>query len=299
MVKKIVLLLNVFLVASCVKAPQAAVVFQSDFGLKNNAVSAMYGVAKEVNSQLDLYNLSHEIPEYDIWVGAITLSGVISYWPKGTVFVSVVDPGVGTERQSVVAKTTTGHYIVTPDNGTLSFIADEIGIEEVRVIDEAVNRRANSEKSYTFHGRDVYSYTGARLASGAISFEKVGPISSEEIYKLNSQQAETTGEKSFRGSIMLIDEPYGNVWSNIPQDFFISAGIQLGDLLQVTISRNGQQVFSQRIPYVETFGRVAEGSPLLYINSAYQVSLALNMADFARRHGVTYGEGWTIEVSAI
>ncbi|MGL4987272.1 MAG: SAM-dependent chlorinase/fluorinase, partial [Treponemataceae bacterium] len=149
----------VLIFASCAKV-KPAVVFQSDFGRKNHAVAAMYGVAKTVNSSLDLYDLSHEIPEYDIWIAALSLAGTIEYWPKGTVFVSIVDPGVGTDRTSVVAKTKTGHYIVTPDNGTLTFIQEQFGIEEIREIEEAVNRRKNTEKSYTFHGRDVYAFTG-------------------------------------------------------------------------------------------------------------------------------------------
>ena len=85
-------------------------------------------------------------------------------------------PGVGTKRLSVVVKTADGHYIVTPDNGTLTHINESIGIVAVRQIDERVNRLPNSGESYTFHGRDVYVYTAARLAAGVISFEEVGPV---------------------------------------------------------------------------------------------------------------------------
>ncbi|MFP3520520.1 SAM-dependent chlorinase/fluorinase, partial [Pseudomonas sp. SIMBA_077] len=80
--------------------------------------------------------------------------------------------GVGTDRKSVVLKTKNGQYFVSPDNGTLTLVAESLGIESVRQIDEKTNRLKGSEKSYTFHGRDVYAYTGARLASGAISFEQ-------------------------------------------------------------------------------------------------------------------------------
>ena len=99
----------------------------------------------------------------------------MSFWAPGTVFVSVVDPGVGSERESVAVLTKTGHVIVTPDNGTLSHIAKEIGILERRRISETVNRLKGTEKTSIFHGRDLFAYCAARLASGVIDFEGVGP----------------------------------------------------------------------------------------------------------------------------
>src|SRR5690625_4637302 len=150
-------------------------VLQTDFGLCDGAVSAMYGVALSVDRNLKIYDLTHEIPEYNIWEGSYRLYQTITYWPEETVFVSVVDPGVGTDRLSVVAKTADNQYIITPDNGTLTHIANNFEIVAVREIDEKVNRLPNSGESYTFHGRDIYAYTGARLAAGVISFEEVGP----------------------------------------------------------------------------------------------------------------------------
>src|SRR5204863_5486082 len=121
---------------------------------------------------------------------AYRLEQTVPYWPAGTVFVSVVDPGVGTTRKSVVLKTTTGQFIVTPDNGTLTLIARSQGIAEIREIDEAVNRRKNSEESYTFHGRDVYAYTAARLAAGVISFAQVGKLLPNDVVKIPYQEAD-------------------------------------------------------------------------------------------------------------
>ena len=102
-------------------------VFQSDFGLSDGAVSAMYGVALSVDASLKISNNTHDIPTFNIWEGSYRLLQAISYWPEGTVFVSVVDPGVGCNRRSIVAKTSDGHYVVTPDNGTLSHIKNKIG----------------------------------------------------------------------------------------------------------------------------------------------------------------------------
>src|SRR5688572_695824 len=152
-----------------------AIVFITDFGVKDGAVSAMKGVVVKEDPDCRIYDLTHEIPPFNIWEAAYRLEQTAAYWPEGTIFVSVVDPGVGTDRKSVVMKSRSGHYFVTPDNGTLTLVARSLGIDAVREIDEAVNRRQHSGKSYTFHGRDVYAYTAARLASGKISFEEVGP----------------------------------------------------------------------------------------------------------------------------
>src|ERR1700754_4394415 len=202
-------------------AQNRIVVFQSDFGLKDGAVSEMKGVAMGVSPDLKLFDLTHEIPPYDIWAAAYRLQQTVPYWPEGTVFVSVVDPGVGTARKSVVLKTATGQYIVTPDNGTLTLIAESLGIAEIREIDEAVNRRKDSQKSYTFHGRDVYAYTGARLAAGVIKFEEIGNRLPDSVVSIPYQKAQFRGD-SIVGSIPILDIQYGNVWTNINDSIFKS-----------------------------------------------------------------------------
>src|SRR5690625_2644050 len=167
-------------------------VLQTDFGLCDGAVSAMYGVALSVNPDLKIFDLTHEIPQYNIWEGSYRLYQTITYWPEETVFVSVVDPGVGSDRLSVVVKTDNNQYIVTPDNGTLTHVYENFGIKEVREIDERVNRLPNSGESYTFHGRDIYAYTGSRLASGIIPFEEVGrKLQVEDIVRLKNPKPTT------------------------------------------------------------------------------------------------------------
>ena len=272
------------------------VVFQSDFGLKDGAVSAMKGVAMGVDTTLKLFDLTHEIPAYNIWEAAYRLEQTVPYWPAGTVFVSVVDPGVGTNRKSVVLKTNAGHFIVTPDNGTLTLIAASQGIAAIREIDEAVNRRKGSEKSYTFHGRDVYAYTAARLAGGAISFEQVGKLLPNEVVKIPYQQAIAEGKK-IKGTIAILDIQYGNIWTNIPADLFKQLNAKVGDQLHVKIFHGKIKVYESSMPYMETFGGVAKGKPLLYLNSLLQVSFALNMGSFSAVHHVYSGSDWTVELA--
>ncbi|ASU33210.1 SAM hydrolase/SAM-dependent halogenase family protein [Mucilaginibacter xinganensis] len=277
-------------------AQNKIVVFQSDFGLKDGAVSAMKGVAMGVSTDLKLYDLTHEIPAYNIWEASYRLEQTVRYWPAGTVFVSVVDPGVGTTRKSVVLKTKSGQYIVTPNNGTLTLVAQSLGIDEIREINEAVNRRKDSQKSYTFHGRDVYAYTAARLAAGAITFEQVGPLLPKQVVSIPYQQAVMDG-KILKGNIPVLDVQYGNVWTNIPDTLFKQLGPKYGDVVHVSIFHKNKQVYKGDMPYTQTFGAVAEGKPLAYLNSLLQVSFALNMGDFAKTYDVASGGEWSVEVS--
>ena len=277
-------------------AQNKIVVFQSDFGLKDGAVSEMKGVAMGVSTDLRLFDLTHEIPAYDIWSAAYRLQQTVPYWPSGTVFVSVVDPGVGTERKSVVLKTKTGQYIVTPDNGTLTLIAESLGIAEIREINEALNRRQDSKKSYTFHGRDVYAYTAARLAAGVISFEQVGPLlAKQEVVSIPYQKAELKGSM-VTGTIPVLDVQYGNVWTNIPGELFQRLHINFGEVMKVRILHQGKEVYTGEMPYTSTFGAVAVGQPLAYLNSLLQLSFALNQGDFAAVNKVGSGGEWQVEV---
>ena len=277
------------------KSQNKIVVFQSDFGLKDGAVSAMKGVAMGVLTDLKLFDLTHEIPAYNIWEAAYRLEQTIPYWPAGTVFVSVVDPGVGTTRKSVVLKTKTGQFIVTPDNGTLTLIAVSQGIAEIRQIDEVLNRRKNSQESYTFHGRDVYAYTAARLAAGVITYDQVGPLLPNQVVQIAFQPAVKEVNK-LKGTIVILDVQYGNIWTNIGANLFNQLGLAFGNLLHVEIFHNQDKVYSGDMPYGQTFGAVEKGQPLVYLNSLLQLSFALNQGDFAKTYSVSSGNEWHVEV---
>ena len=304
---RIIFISITILFVACNGKESHPIVFQTDFGVKDGAVAAMKGVALSVDDDLDMYDLTHEIPAYNIWEAAYRLNQVISFWPKGTVFVSVVDPGVGTERRSIVALTKSGHYIVTPDNGTLTLVADEIGIEQVRTIDEEKNRRQASGESYTFHGRDVYAYTAARLASGLIAFEAVGNNVGDSVTQIEYQKASLIHDEIV-GTIPVLDIQYGNVWTNIPDSLVKKAGIKYGDSLDVVITYQDpnipigshnfskQLVFQGVLLFAETFGAVSEGKSIAYLNSLMDLSFAINMGNFASSHKISHGPGWIVTV---
>lgn len=271
-------------------------VFQTDFGLVDGAVSAMYGVAYCVSPELKIHDLTHDITPYSIWEASYRLIQTISYWPEDTVFVSVVDPGVGTDRRSVVAKTRSGKYVVTPDNGTLTHVLRLDGVTEVRQIDEKVNRLPNSGESYTFHGRDVYAYTGARLASGVITFQEVGPeIAPESLTQLPVVEPYLEG-KAVCGTVDVLDVRFGSLWTNIPRELFLKTGAQYGDRLSITIENDTRTVYRNIILYAKSFADVYIGEALAYVNSLDCMAVAINQGSFARAYNIGTGNSWRIRM---
>ncbi len=256
----------------------------------------MKGVAMGVDDDLRIFDLTHEIPAYNIWEAAYRLNQTAPYWPSRTVFVSVVDPGVGSERKSIALLTRKGHIFVTPDNGTLTLIAESEGIAEVRTIDEMVNRLPGSSESYTFHGRDVYAYTAARLASGKIRFQDVGPISAGDIVRLSYQKAELIG-KQISGTIDVLDPQYGNVWTNIPKALIDKLGIAYGDHVDVQVLQAGVEKYRKSIYFGKTFSDVPKGEPVAYLNSLLNFSIGINLGDFARQESIGSGNEWKVIVS--
>lgn len=274
-------------------------VLQTDFGLSDGAVSAMYGVAISVDPTLRIFDLTHDIPQYNIWEGSYRLYQTITYWPEGTVFVSVVDPGVGSDRRSIVVKTDTNQYIVTPDNGTVTHIQQKLGIKEVRVIDESINRLPFSGESYTFHGRDVYAYTGARLASGVISYEEVGPlVPVDTLVELQTTEA-TVQTDSVLGTIDILDIRFGNLWTNIERETFKQLNVEYGDHFEVTIENETRQVYKNIMTYGRSFADSHLGEPLLFINSLDKIGVAINQGSFAKAYHIETGTNWKIYIRKV
>lgn len=267
-----------------------ALVIQADFpGL------VMAGVAYTVSKDLDIYNVRPLIPMYDIKSASASLAYNAQTWPAGTVFVSVVDPGVGTDRKSVVLKTKNGLYFVSPDNGSLAGPAVDYGVEAVREIDETVNRRPGTEWSHTFHGRDVYVYTGARLAAGVISFEQVGPEMAAEVILLDTL-AGRLEDGVLYGNITGGAGRLGNISFSIDRHLFEEVGAAYGDMFDVIILHKERIAWQGSLPYSKSFGDVPLGENLLFVNSSGEMSIAVNQGSFAATYGIDTGEEWFIEI---
>lgn len=286
-------LLSVFYAKS--KTQNSPLVLMTDFGVKDGAVAAMKGVALNLAPDLTIHDLTHEIPAYNIWEGAFRLQQTAPYWPTGTVFVCVVDPGVGTERKSIILKTKANHYYVGPDNGLFTLVAESEGVEEIREI-SAANRLPNSQNSYTFFGRDVFAYSGAKLASAGINFEEVGEKVVDNKLIMLEYSKPTFENGLISGGIPILDIQYGNVWTNIDQKITNQLGLKIGDKLSVKIFDGEKKVFEGQMPYVHTFGDVKEGENLCYMNSLLNLSFGINMDDFSKKYKVGSGTNWRVEL---
>jgi len=274
------------------------VCLQTDFGLTFGSVSSMHGVIASIDPDIRVHDVCHNLPLFNPWAASLCLQYVMPVWPEGTVFVSVVDPGVGTERRACAALTGTGQVIITPDNGTLTHPFDAFGIEEVREIDETLNRRPGAEKAHTFHGRDIFAYTAGKLASGVIAFSGIGPrYDPAEIVRFPIPAPEIGG-----GSIsahVTASDPghFGSVSTDVPVDAFESAGFAFGDVVSVVITCKGETLFEGDVLYHRSFGFVKVGEPIVYNGSTGFMMLSLNQANFAARFGIGSGPGWTISFS--
>ena len=269
-------------------------ILQTDFGLSDGAVSAMYGVAYSVCEDLKIYDLTHMITPYDIWEASYRLIQTVNYWKEGSVFVSVVDPGVGSSRRSVVVKTKGGQYVVTPDNGTLTHLKKIVGIVEAREIDESINRLPNSNESYTFHGRDVYAYCAARLASGIIDFEGVGPsIDVDSIVELQTEKPYEE-EGILHGIVDVLDIRFGSIWTSVPKKLFDELNVSFGEKVEVCITHDRRLVFKNILTYGRSFADVSTGEVLVYTNSLDHMAVAINQGSFSKAYNVSTGMDWKI-----
>ncbi|MCZ2257914.1 SAM hydrolase/SAM-dependent halogenase family protein [Sporosarcina sp. G11-34] len=271
-------------------------VFQSDFGKGDGAVSAMHGVANSVQLGIPMFEITHQIPQYNIREASYRLLQTVSYWPSGTVFVSIVDPGVGSDRRGVVAKTIDNHYIITPDNGTLTHLKQFIEITDVRVIDESKNRLPNSGESHTFHGRDIFAYTGARLAVGKTTFEDIGPLVDPATIVELPLKTSTIVDEVITGIIEIIDSPFGNLWTNISRVQFRELAKNFGDSFEVSITRDGRTIYNSILKYGRSFADSHIGEPLVYINSLDNIGIAINQGSFADAYRVRTGTSWEVVI---
>lgn len=266
-------------------------VFQTDFTYKEGAVAAMYGVVKSVDSDIEIITATHEIPQYDTYSASYRLYQYVDFWPKGTIFVSVVDPGVGTSRTACVAKTKNGYYIVTPDNGTLTHVDKYFGIEEVRKIDETINRlhREDNGAVSIFHGRDLFGYCAARLASGIISYEEVGPKYDLKDIKRHQIIEPTIYEDRIEGMFEINDPNFGNIWTNILLKDFKEFGFNIGDEVHTLVYKNDELVFDKKIPYYDSFGKAEDHSVMIYNNEINKMGLAEVVGNLCEDYNFSFG----------
>jgi S-adenosylmethionine hydrolase len=259
-------------------ARQPVIVFMTDFGTANDAVAICKAVITKIVPDVRIMDITHQVTPYSIEEGARFLSGVTPYYGPGTVFLAVVDPGVGTSRKAVVVKSKKGQYFVLPDNGLITPVADRDGVEGAREITNT-NWMIGAKVSSTFHGRDIFSPAAAHLAAGE-DWTLVGP-EVKQLVRLTPREAKVE-EKGISGEIFALDDPFGSLISDIPGDEFKKLGYALGENVRVRV---GEKTFIA--PYSRTFMDVAVGEPLLYVDSRGRMELGLNQRNFSQVNKIT------------
>ena len=257
--------------------PKPLIVFMTDFGTVDDAVAICKGVIKTLAPDAEIIDITHQVTPYSISEGARLLSRTSQYYPPGTIFLSVIDPGVGTRRRSIIVRTRRGQYFVLPDNGLISLVVDRDGIEGIREITNPKWGLAGSSSS-TFHGRDIYSPAAAHLQRGD-NWTEAGP-ELQSVMRLDISHV-TVDSSGIQGQVVALDGPFGNLVTNIEGAHLAELGYHLGDTVRVRVSGNEYSV-----PFVTTFGGVPVGKSLLFIDSRGLVSLAINQGNFASKFGI-------------
>jgi S-adenosylmethionine hydrolase len=252
--------------------PPPTVVFMTDFGVLDDSVALCKGVMYGIAPNLRIVDLTHQVTPFSIRYGAMYLFGASPYFPAGTVFVVVIDPGVGSARKAVAVKSKRGQFFVLPDNGLMTLVEDRDGIDSIREITNP-EWMVGARISSTFHGRDIFSPVGAHLARGD-DWTQVGPPV-KTLVKLDLKPV-SLDAKGLTGEVIALDGPFGNLITNISDEDFVKLGYQLGDKLKVTIG--GREI---AMPFVKTFSDVPLKQPLLFIDSRGRASFAVNQSSFA------------------
>jgi S-adenosylmethionine hydrolase len=257
--------------------PKPLIVFMTDFGTVDDAVAICKGVIKTLAPDAEIVDLTHQVTPYAISEGARLLSRTSQYYPPGTIFLTVIDPGVGTSRRSIIVRTKRGQYFVLPDNGLITLVVDRDGIEGIREITNPKWSFAGSNSS-TFHGRDIYSPAAAHLQRGD-DWTDAGP-ELKSVMRLDIPRV-TVDSTGIQGQVVALDGPFGNLVTNIEGRDLAKLGYRIGDTVRVRLSGSEYSV-----PFVTTFGKVSIGKPLLFIDSRGLVSLAINQGNFASKYGI-------------
>jgi S-adenosylmethionine hydrolase len=253
--------------------------FITDFDVRDDAIGICKAVMVGIAPDVRIIDITHQVTPFDIAEGARFIAGSAPYFPRDAVIVGVIDPGVGSARKAIIAKSKTGQFFVVPDNGLLTLVQDRDGIEAAREITNP-EWMIGSKLSSTFHGRDIFSPAGAHLARGD-DWTRAGPeLDVSKLVRLDIHYA-TIDDKGMHAQVLGTDGPFGNLVLNVPADTFAKLGYQLGDTVPITLDGR-----DYAFPFHKTFGDVPVGKPLFYIDSRGRLSLGINQRNFFETYKV-------------
>ena len=258
-------------------ATRPIIVFMTDFGTANDAVAICKAVIQGIAPDTRIMDITHQVAPFQIEEASRFLYGVTPYYPSGTVFLVVVDPGVGTSRKAVIVKSKKGQFFVLPDNGLVSAVIERDGLEGAREIANQ-NWMIQAAVSSTFHGRDIFSPAAAHLVEGW-DYTIAGPEVGQLVHM--TPKTAMVGETGVRGDLIGLDDPFGSLISDITREDFEALGYVLGD--KVTLQINKKPFI---LPYEKTFMNVPVGESLLYIDSRGRLAIAINQGNYSKKYGI-------------
>ncbi len=243
----------------------------TDYGEQDFYVGALKGAILSACPSARIIDLSHDVPAYDIRLAAFELWDISREFPDGTVFVAIVDPGVGTTRRPVILQTARGNWFVGPDNGIFTIVDQEMGPSVYRQITNREWMRPGAI-STTFHGRDIFGPAAGDLACGD-PFADAGPVVMDPV-RLKLSPAHWEGS-DLVGEVLFADR-YGNLQTNITRAAFDSLDVPPGGMVEVEIGGKVEDA-----PVVRAYGEVPIGSLLLLVASTDRIEIAMNQANAA------------------
>jgi S-adenosyl-L-methionine hydrolase (adenosine-forming) len=251
----------------------------SDFGSQDHYVGAMKGAVLSVCPEAQLVDVVHDLPAHDVEAGSFTLAAAVDAFPPGTVFLAVVDPGVGTSRRGLAVQTR-AHRFVAPDNGLLTLVLADHPSAAVHAITNAGLFRF--EVSATFHGRDVFGPVAGHLARG-MPIEEVGPVAKDP-HRLPLPEVRRRGEHEWEGEVVHVDR-FGNLTTNVSaRDLEGILSHFDSDPTEVVVVVEGAI-----LPLVRTYADVVEGEAGALLGSSRRLEVAIHGGNASRILGAARG----------
>jgi S-adenosylmethionine hydrolase len=276
--------------------PGSLIVLMTDFGYADVYAGVMKGVCAHISPHAPIADLTHGIPRGDIRQAAFKLWSAVKFFPAGTVFIIVVDPGVGTARRPIAAQW--GAYLfVAPDNGVLSYLLIDSPLQEA--VEISNQDYLLPEVSATFHGRDIFAPAGAHLAAG-VPLAELG-ASIPDLMRIPAPALSSPQPSTLKGEMLYADH-FGNLVTSIGQLRFHGGRLRFDPWLPGPESRDlpgdvcqAHLPTGQRLRLRSTFGAVPPGRALAYIGSSGMLEIAVNQGDAAHTFGVAPGDEIVLE----
>jgi S-adenosyl-L-methionine hydrolase (adenosine-forming) len=258
----------------------SVITFMTDFGLQDDFVGTCHGVIAGIAPDARVIDVTHGIAPQAVLQGALVLRNTTPYMPAG-VHLAVVDPGVGGDRRAIALRTNDGRVFVGPDNGLLTLVADELGIDAAYEL--TAERYRLSDVSHTFHARDVFAPAAAHLAAG-VELAELGPsLDPAELVRVVVPDPEL-GRSQISATVLSVDR-FGNIATNARRKHLDALGLENGDRAEVRVALDRYYAV-----VADTFADAPTGELILYEDSSALVTLAISLGDAARLTGAGAGD---------